>query len=56
MDLLFTSILDLLNGLIPSALTAEFQGLNEILTYFITIMLIWAVIFRPLLKLFRVIR
>jgi hypothetical protein len=56
MDTLFTTILDLLNGLMPSALLTTFEGLNEILAYVITISLIWGVLLRPVLKAFKVVK
>jgi hypothetical protein len=40
MDSLYQGILDLLDGLIPSAVTADFSGLNEVLAYMLTIGLI----------------
>ena len=56
MDLLYNAILSLLNGLIPSAQLADFQGLNELLAYIITIALIYGVFIRPILKLIKVVK
>jgi hypothetical protein len=56
MDTLYQSILDILDGLIPSAVTADFSGLNEVLAYFITISLLWGIILRPLLRVLRIMK
>jgi hypothetical protein len=55
MDLLFQTIVDLLNDLIPSgsSLSTELSTLNEFLSYFITIGVIWVFLLKPLLKLLR---
>ena len=56
MDIIFTTLSDLLDGLIPSALLADFQGLNDLLAYILTILIIYTFLFKPLLKMFRVIK
>lgn len=56
MDTLFQEILNVLNNLIPSALTTDFSGLNEVLAYFITITLVWGIVIRPLLKAVRLLK
>jgi hypothetical protein len=56
MDTLFQGILDILDGLIPSAVTADFSGLNEVLAYIITISLLWGIILRPLLRVLRIMK
>lgn len=56
MDTIFSTISDVLDGLIPSALLADFQGLNDILAYIVTIGLVWGILIRPLLKAFKVVK
>lgn len=56
MDLIYTTILNLLNGLLPSAQLADFQGLNELLAYAMTISLIYLLLLKPILKLIGVIK
>lgn len=56
MDTLFTAISDLLDGLIPSALLADFQGLNDILAYVVTVAFIYGFLVRPILKLIKVVK
>jgi len=58
MDILFTTIEDLLNSLIPSGsqLLTEFQSLNEILSYVLTIGVFWVIFLRPILKVFKLVR
>ena len=56
MDFIFTTLSDLLDGLLPTAVLADFQGLNDLLAYVLTILIVWAVIFRPMLKLFKVVK
>jgi hypothetical protein len=58
MDILFTTIEDLLNSLIPSGseLLTEFQSLNEILSYVLTIGVFWVIFLRPILKIFKLVR
>lgn len=55
MDILFQTITDLLNSLIPSgsALATEFATFNEFLAYVITLSIIWTFLLKPLLKLLR---
>jgi hypothetical protein len=55
MDVLFETIIDLLNGLIPTGATiyGELATLNEFLAYIITVGIIWVFLLRPLLKLLR---
>jgi len=54
MDALFNAILTILNALIPSAQEATFQGLNELLAYIISVLLLYTVLVRPILRLFGV--
>jgi len=56
MDFIYTTISDLLDGLLPTAILADFQGLNDLLAYVITIGIIWVFLFRPLLKMFKVVK
>ena len=56
MDLLYTTILNLLNSLIPSAQLGDFEGLNEIMAYIITIAIIYGAFIRPILKLIKVVK
>jgi hypothetical protein len=55
MDILFQTIVDLLDSLIPtgSLLDGEIATLNQFLAYFITLSIIWVFLLRPLLKLLR---
>jgi len=52
------TINDLLNSLIPSGsdLALELATLNELLAYFITIMVIWGFLIRPVLKIFKLVK
>ena len=58
MDVLFETITNLLNSMIPTgaALVGELTTLNEFLAYVITIGIIWAFLLRPLLKILRLIK
>lgn len=56
MDALFVAISDLLDALIPTALLADFQGLNDILAYVLTITLVYSFILKPVLKLTGIIK
>ena len=51
MDGIYTALLDLLNGLVPSAQQANFEGLNELLAYVLTVWLVYIFIFAPLFKI-----
>jgi hypothetical protein len=55
MDILFDTINNLLNSLIPvgSELATEFASLNEILSYVLTLGVIYTFLFKPILKLFK---
>jgi hypothetical protein len=55
MDILFETITDLLNSLIPSGsiLELELTTLNEFLAYVISIGIFWAFLLKPLLKILR---
>jgi hypothetical protein len=55
MDILFDTINDLLNSLIPvgSELATEFASLNELLAYVLTLGVIYTFLFKPILKLFK---
>lgn len=55
MDILFQTISDLLDSLLPSGaiLETELTTLNEFLAYVITIGIIWAFLLKPLLKILR---
>jgi hypothetical protein len=52
------TITDLLNSLIPSTsgLTLELATLNELLAYFITVLVIWGFLIRPVLKMFKLVK
>jgi len=56
MDALFTGISNLLDGLIPSALLSNFQGLNDLLSYILTVGLIYVFLLKPLLKLIGIVK
>jgi len=58
MDIFMETINDLLNSLIPSGsdLALELATLNELLAYFITIMVIWGFLIRPVLKIFKLVK
>jgi hypothetical protein len=55
MDILFETITDLLNSLIPtgSILELELATLNEFLAYVISIGIFWVFLLKPLLKILR---
>ena len=55
MDILFQTIIDLLDSLVPTGATisGELATLNEFLAYIITVGIIWVFLLRPLLKLLR---
>jgi len=56
MDTLYNAISDLLDGLIPSALLSDFQGLNDFLAYILTVSLIYGLLIRPIFKLIKVVK
>lgn len=56
MDIIYTTFKDILDGLIPSANLAQFQGLNDLLAYLLTVIIVWGALLRPLLKLARIIK
>jgi len=58
MSIFMETINDLLNSLIPSGsdLALELASLNEILAYFITILVIWGFLIRPVLKMFKLVK
>lgn len=58
MDIFFETINDLLNSLIPagSNLATEFASFNELLSYFLTISIMWLFFIRPILKMFRLVK
>jgi hypothetical protein len=58
MSIFMETITDLLNSLIPStsALTLELASLNELLAYFITVLVIWGFLIRPVLKMFKLVK
>jgi hypothetical protein len=58
MSIFMETITELLNSLIPStsALTLELASLNELLAYFITVLVIWGFLIRPVLKMFKLVK
>jgi len=58
MSIFMETITDLLNSLIPSTsgLTLELATLNELLAYFITVLVIWSFLIRPVLKMFKLVK
>lgn len=58
MSIFMETITDLLNSLIPSTsgLTLELATLNELLAYFITVLIIWSFLIRPVLKMFKLVK
>lgn len=58
MDILFTTIKDLLDSIIPSGslLTGELATLNELIAYILSIGIVWVFLLRPVLKLFRLVK
>jgi hypothetical protein len=58
MSIFMETINDLLNSLIPSGsnLALELASLNEILAYFITVLVIWGFLVRPVLKMFKLVK
>jgi hypothetical protein len=58
MDVLFQTITDLLNSMIPTGSTLELEltTLNEFLAYIIAIGIIWSFLLRPLLKILRLVK
>ncbi|MEM0174092.1 MAG: hypothetical protein QXI16_06280 [Sulfolobaceae archaeon] len=55
MTTLYNAIIDFLELLFPQTAPNDLLTLNQVLAYFITIYLVWVVLARPLLKLFRLI-
>lgn len=55
MDILFQTIADLLNSLIPSgsSLSLELTSLNEFLAYALTLSIIYGFFIKPILKILR---
>lgn len=58
MSILFETLLDLLNSLLPAGgdLLTEFQSLNEVLSYVLTIGVFWVIFLRPILKIFKLVK
>lgn len=58
MSIFMETITELLNSLIPSTstLTLELASLNELLAYFITVLVIWGFLIRPVLKMFKLVK
>jgi hypothetical protein len=58
MSIFMETINELLNSLIPSGsnLALELASLNEILAYFITVLVIWGFLIRPVLKMFKLVK
>lgn len=58
MSIFMETITDLLNSLIPSTsgLTLELATLNELLAYFITVLVMWGFLIRPVLKMFKLVK
>lgn len=54
MEILYSTILDLLNNLIPAedVMFGEFTSMNAILAYFLTLGFIWLFLVRPFISLF----
>lgn len=54
MEVLYSTILQLLNSLIPAedVMFGEFSSLNSILAYFVTIGFIWLFLVKPFINLF----
>lgn len=54
MDILYTTILDLLNGLIPSSIhEGQYTELNELLAYVITVGFVYLMLLNPLVNFFK---
>ena len=58
MSIFMETITELLNSLIPSTslLTLELASLNELLAYFITVLVMWGFLIRPVLKMFKLVK
>lgn len=58
MSIFMETINDLLNSLIPSgsSLALQLATLNEILSYFIVVLVIWGFLIRPVLKMFKLVK
>ena len=56
MDALYTALLSSLNGLLPTAVQADYANFNELLAYVLTISLIYLFLLKPLLKLVGIIK
>jgi hypothetical protein len=58
MDIFFQTINDFLNSLIPSGSTllTEFSSFNELLSYMITVGMMWLFFLRPILKMFKLVK
>lgn len=58
MDILFETITDLLNSLVPagSTLATEFATLNELIAYLLTLGIIYRFFLYPLMKLLRLVK
>lgn len=54
MSIFYETILDLLNSLLPAGdLATDLASLNEVLSYFIVVGVIYTFLVRPILKLLR---
>lgn len=56
MTTIYEVILQFLNWIFPNDLSVDLLRLNELLAYVLSLLLVWGIIIRPLLKLFRVIK
>lgn len=56
MDTLYQSLLNFLNSFLPTAQQSTFGDINELMAYLLTMLLLWMILVRPLLKAFKVIK
>ena len=56
MDALFVGIKAILDGLIPSANLSQFENMNNVLAYVLTIGFIYLVLLKPIFKLAGIIK
>lgn len=56
MHTIYDVILQFLNWIFPNDLAIDLLKLNELLAYVLSLLLVWSILIRPLLKLFRVVK
>lgn len=56
MNTIYEVILHFINWIFPNDLSIELLQLNELLAYILSLMLVWSLLIKPILKVFKVIK